>query len=38
MIGAPDDIRVNLTLPILRVGVGPVAFDPVERLVGAGVI
>lgn len=33
-----NDIRVNLTLPILRLGVGPFAIDPVERLVGARVV
>lgn len=30
-----SDIRVNLTLPVLRLGLGPFAFDPLERLVGA---
>lgn len=33
---APDEaIRINLTLPILRFGLGPFQVDPVEQFVGA---
>jgi hypothetical protein len=36
LVDAPDRaIRFNLTLPVTRVAVGPFAFDPVEKLVGA---
>jgi len=32
----PDEsIRINLTLPVLRFGIGPFQVDPVEQLVGA---
>jgi hypothetical protein len=29
------DLRVNLVLPLLRLGVGPFSFDPIAHLVGA---
>jgi hypothetical protein len=29
------DLRVNLVLPVLRLGVGPFSFDPIAQLVGA---
>jgi hypothetical protein len=29
------DLRVNLVLPVLRVGAGPFSFDPIAHLVGA---
>ncbi len=28
-------VRVNLTVPVTRVGVGPFQFDPLEQLIGA---
>ena len=31
----PAPIRVNLTMPVTRVGFGPFSFDPVEQLIGA---
>ena len=30
-------IRVNLTLPVTRIGFGPFSFDPLEQLIGAKV-
>jgi hypothetical protein len=30
-------IRVDVTLPVLRIGMGPYTFDPLERLLGAPV-
>ena len=34
----PDEsIRINLTLPVLRFGIGPFQIDPVEQFVGAKV-
>ena len=30
-------LRLNLTLPILRIGIGPFTLDPLEQLVGAKV-
>ncbi len=30
-------IRVNLTLPVTRIGLGPFSFDPLEQLIGAKV-
>jgi hypothetical protein len=29
------DLRVNLVLPVLRLGAGPFSFDPIAHLVGA---
>ena len=31
-------LRVNLTLPKTRFGVGPLSFDPLEQLIGARVV
>lgn len=30
-------LRVNVTLPVTRMGVGPFSFDPLEQLIGAPV-
>lgn len=30
--GAP--VRVNLTMPVTRIGFGPFSFDPVEQMIG----
>lgn len=30
-------IRVNLTLPVTRIGFGPFSFDPLEQMIGAKV-
>jgi hypothetical protein len=30
-------LRVNVTLPVTRLGVGPFSFDPLEQLIGARV-
>jgi hypothetical protein len=32
------DIRVDLTLPVVRIGFGPFRFDPIEQLIGAPVV
>ena len=32
-----SDLRIDLVLPLLRLGVGPFSFDPIEHLVGAKV-
>lgn len=37
LAAAPADdgaIRVNLTLPVTRLGFGPFSFDPVEQMIG----
>lgn len=34
-VGRPDAIRVNLTMPVTRIGFGPFSFDPVEQMIGA---
>ena len=31
----PDAVRVNLTMPVTRIGFGPFSFDPVEQMIGA---
>lgn len=28
-------VRVNLTMPVTRIGFGPFSFDPVEQMIGA---
>lgn len=30
-----EAIRVNLTLPVTRIGFGPFSFDPLEQMIGA---
>ena len=30
-----DAIRLNLTMPVTRLGFGPLSFDPVEQMIGA---
>jgi len=30
-----DAVRVNLTMPVTRIGFGPFSFDPVEQMIGA---
>ena len=32
--GRPE-IRMNLTVPVTRVGFGPFSFDPLEQMIGA---
>ena len=32
---ARDDIRIDVTLPITRIGTGPLSFDPLATLIGA---
>ena len=34
---AEGAIRLNVTLPVTRVGFGPFSFDPVEQMIGAPV-
>jgi hypothetical protein len=34
-VPAPGAIRVNLTVPVTRIGFGPFSIDPLEQLVGA---
>ncbi len=36
-VAADGAIRVNVTLPVTRVGFGPFSFDPVEQMIGAPV-
>ena len=36
-VTADGAIRVNVTLPVTRVGFGPFSFDPVEQMIGAPV-
>lgn len=33
--GADGSVRVNLTMPVTRLGFGPLSFDPVEQMIGA---
>jgi hypothetical protein len=32
---SPSAIRVNLTVPVTRIGFGPFSFDPLEQMIGA---
>ena len=31
---AADAIRVNVAMPVTRLGLGPFSFDPVEQMLG----